>query len=130
MVKTIDLTSNNNDNECKVNEGEAITPSPCHPLDSTDILYVPTNKTWYFISKGFADNLKKKADELDAKIKNFTESLYDDTSEEARQAVLEEAAKSNVFSNYEFHSHLSFLDSDKSKKEYVLLTYTTKFLKT
>ena len=131
MVKTIDLTSINNDNKCKVNDGEAITPSPCHPLDSTDILYVPTSKTWYFISKGFADNLKKKADELDAKINKFTESLYDDASEkEARQAVLEEAAKSNVFSNYEFHSHLSFLDSDKSKKEYVLLTYTTKFLKT
>ncbi|HIF9097367.1 TPA: hypothetical protein ACX6PQ_002248 [Photobacterium damselae] len=137
MAKTLDLT-NTELQQCDVFSSDGVTAGPCEPKNFADILYIPQQKKWFYVSAKDAEELKAQADELDDTVKMVSEKLYSGDAkkdeqkgkEAIQQEALEKLNQKGILENYKIRSFTYFLSSEKDKSDYAQCLYTRNLIQT
>ncbi|HIF9141363.1 TPA: hypothetical protein ACX6SK_000681 [Photobacterium damselae] len=137
MAKTLDLT-NTELQQCDVFSSDGVTAGPCEPKNFADILYIPQQKKWFYVSAKDAEELKAQADELDDTVKVVSEKLYSGDAkkdeqkgkEAIQQEALEKLNQKGILENYKIRSFTYFLSSEKDKSDYAQCLYTRNLIQT
>ncbi|MDP2514783.1 hypothetical protein Q8W13_14670 [Photobacterium damselae subsp. piscicida] len=122
MAKTLDLT-NTELQQCDVFSSDGVTANPCEPKNFADILYIPQQKKWFYVSAKDAEELKAQADELDDTVKAVSEKLYSGDAkkdeqkgkEAIQQEALEKLNQKGILENYKSAHLLIFYPLKKIK---------------